>query len=227
MDKEIVDKTIEDFNLKKETCGRLIQLCDLVQTSRENEGGISYSNLPIASLQALGLTYNEVKLLQAILHNINNYSPFSIANKSFFEPDSQGWLLHDDTQAKSDKFIVLKMNGFTHKDVKAQLEELLGAIPEEAGKIMLLLERNTLKRSIGESMLSCDFEEDGDPISLLHTLMRSKKPKRGSELGQGNWSRTVAEVNTRAKEKLQLNEKEPLIVNDKGYKINGDKYLIS
>lgn len=231
MDKQIIDKIITVYNLKKEDCDRLLQLCDLIKSGR-NTSDLSqalYADIPIASLAARNLSYEDIKMLDMILFEISGRHAFSIANKGYFEFDPGKWMYSEELQDKSDKYVVLTMRGFFYEEFKDNIKNLKNEIPENTGLITLTLDGLILKRKINNLTLFCEFEEESDPIFLLSALVRSKVSKKGSDLGGGkgkNWARTVIEINKRTQKKLQLAEKEPLIENDKGYKINAQKYHI-
>jgi len=254
MDKEIVDKILSTGLLKNE-CIRLIRLVDLIGANRKTpwvkvndpavfwgdntpritfEAKNSGSKIPLNVFSSYQFSYLDIKLLQDVSSILTGNS-FRVENKNYFEagvsrsssvPFSRR---EDPEQVKEEQEnLLIDLRHFPTENIKESLKLLEEILPDNSQIMTLRIENGNLTREYKGEKLFCSFE-DGAPYSMLTKLAKSKIPIQRSKLGDKskNWSRTMQEINERAQVKLQLKEKEELIINEKGgYKINRERYHI-
>lgn len=207
MHQEIVDK----LSITKNDCDKFIHVVDFFHKHKKKSasfGEHGYFRVP-NFLPNYGITIFDIEKFSEIFGvHIRKQEDLS-----FF--DNPG----DD--------LFFRVSGFDPEVLKLQIQELKEGIQEKSGLITLYLEQNSLRRDCKNQTLACTFGE-GAPYTILANLIRSKSPKKRSELGQEskNWPRTIKEINNRTRDKLLLKEHEPLIINDKGYHINRERYHI-
>lgn len=232
MNTELINKLVQDMDIKKSDCDRLIGLINLI-SARQTRPLVKII-IPLVVLSSLGYQYSDAVLLQKIISFIDRSYSFEISNKSYFEKttfEPKSFTIEEKSQLSQSLILSCYGSGYFQMDIVMEfIIEIKKSIEKNSAAIILNLDKNGLSRSINGKVLIYPIKFGTDRFdSFLAILNRgpivgSKIPIRGKKKPPS----ICNDINRTAQKLLELPLDMDLIVNNKdgkGYFINS-KYEI-